>query len=211
MSSSNDNEKSKPYRTPTPLIIKSTSPITITDGKFTIVHSGNIVFRGDYVEFELEETQKSLVETKEKTREAQTDLSSSLTIPDGYRFLVATEPKQFARDRKRSRYEAYKRDKDLSYITIIKRNGSTYPPIRLGSLLDPESLISVALKEFSKPGTFLRNELRPKNLPMSLAHGQRVKACLDVLEKEGFLVKSSINVGKTRTMDKYARTDKKLE
>jgi hypothetical protein len=211
MSSTDDTVKSKPYRTPTPLIIKSTSPITITDGKFTIVHSGNIVFHGNFVEFELEETQKTLLETKQKSREGQTELPSSFNMPEGYKFLVSTESKSVAWDQKRSRYETYKRDKDLSYITIIRRNGSSTPPIRLGSLLDPTSMISMALKEFSKTPTFLRRDIKVESLPMSLAQGQRVRACLDVLENEGFFTKTSEKVGPKRTIDKYVRTDKKLE
>lgn len=212
MSSSNDNGKSKPYRTPTPLIIKSNSPITITDGKFIIVHSGNVVFHGDCVEFELEDTQKTLHFVQETVRKGQVDLASSFNIaPEGYRLFTTSDAKSLAWDRKRSKYETYKRDKDLSYITIIRRNGHTHPPIRLGSLLDPESMISVALREFSKSPSFLRRDLNAEKMPVLLGQGQRIKACLDVLEKEGFLLKTEIKAGKKRTMDKYVRTDKKLE
>lgn len=212
MSSTDENGKSKPYRTPTPLIIKSNSPITITDGKFTIVHSGSVVFHGGYVEFELEDTQKTLIT---RNPSSQANLSSSFTIPpqlpEGYRLFMTTDAKVVAHDRKRSRYETYKRDRDISYITVIRRNGSTSPLIQLGSLLNPESMISVALREFSKTSTFLRSELKAQNLPVALGQGQRLKACLDVLEKEGFLTKELVKVGAKRTIDKYIRTDKKLE
>lgn len=96
-----DNEKSKPYRIPTPLIIKSTSPMTITNGKMTIVHSGNIIFHGDYVEFELEETRKESSIEQFMGRNHSTPLTSitqpliipSPDLPEGYKFLFKTEAK----------------------------------------------------------------------------------------------------------------------
>jgi hypothetical protein len=205
--------KSKPYTIPTPLIMKSSSPITITDGKFTIVHSGNIIFHGDFVTFELEETQKTLVDRTMDTLEGRIEqkvlpiLMSPL--PEGYRLLFTTEAKA-QRGMKRSRYQTWKRDKDQSYITIIHRNGNV-KPIRLGSLLDPESLIFRAYKEFSKNQSFLRSDLGAEKMPMGLAHGQVMKASLDILEKEGYFEKTKVKVGKKREIDKYTRTDKRLE
>jgi hypothetical protein len=212
MNTVEDNPKSKPYRVPTPLTIKSDTPLTITDGKFTMTHCGSIVFHGDYVEFELEETENV------PKNDAPHDESMEITLharpsslPEGYEWFLTTDAKTLAWGRKRSKYVTYKRAKDVSYITYINRNGDNNPPIHLGSLLDPESLISVALKEFSKTESFLRRDIKAENMPISLGQGQRVKTCLDVLEKEGFLVKTPIKVGKKRTMDKYVRTDKKLD
>jgi len=211
MSTVENDSKSKTYRIPTPLIIKSNAPLTITDGKFTIVHLGNIVFHGDYVEFRLEGTQKLLKDNTAYGEATQATLQVPSSLPEGYNLFLTTEAQTLAWGRKRSKYDTYKRDKDLSYMTFIRRNGDTHPPIRLGSLLDPESLISIALKEFSKNQSFLRRDIKAENMPTSLGQGQRVKACLDVLEKEGFFVKTPIKAGRRRTIDKYVRTDKKLE
>lgn len=83
--------------------------------------------------------------------------------------------------------------------------------MHLGSLLNPESTISIALKEFSTNPSFLRSDIHTDKMPIGLAHGQVTKACLDILEKEGFFEKTQVTAGKKRIIDKYTRTEKKIE
>ena len=134
--------------------------------------------------------------------------ADSKSIPHGYSYYFTEQAKSRAYGRVVSNYMYYKRERDLSYLVVIKKNGNERR-YHLGSLLDPTSILAEALRAFPTR-EFLRKDINLSEMPAGLRHGQKVKATLDILTKEGFLSRSEEKYGK-RTLDKYKRTGKTAE
>ncbi len=208
MSNRNSNHKPKRYGFPLPVVIRSNSPIEITDGKAQLKHEGAIIIRTAdtiSVEFEPQETKQGIRQSPESL--IQTFFEPSL--PNEYVALTKAPPKATSHGRVKSTYEYYKRERDMSFIVLIKRN-EKIRKIKLGSLFEPDSIMSKALKEFSREKPFYRRDLKVFRMPEGLKHGQVIKACLDILVHEGFLDRTEITVGKSRKTDRYVRTAKRL-
>jgi hypothetical protein len=210
MSNGISNHKSKRYTIPTPLSIKSDTPITITDGKITLRHEGEILLRiADTQSIEFETFESPHLGKRESTL-LQIPILPPLTepeVPEGFTPFLTTKAKSHWRQS--CIYRTYKRERDLLYILFIQRN-NRIRKINLGSLLNQQSIISIALKEFTREKPFYRRDLKALNMPQSLKQGQMVKACLDILTKEGFLDRTEVKVGKKRISDRYIRTAKVL-
>lgn len=204
-----NNHKLRRYTFPLPLMIKSDAPILITDGKGRLVHNGNIVItKADIVSVEFEPQ-----ETKETTPDISVILGRKSvrepSLPEGYTLLTTSEAKSASYGRGKSTYEYYKRERDMSFIAVVRRNGDS-KLINLGSLFDPNTTISIALNELSREKPFYRRDLKAERMPSGLKHGQILKACLDVLVEEGFLDRTEVPIGKKRRTDRYIRTAKQL-
>ncbi len=209
MRNGNSNHKPRRYGFPLPLVIRSDSPILITDGKGQLIHNGDIIIRmadTQSVEFELQQPRANTQETSVDF--IQPDIIEP-SLPDGYAKLTTSQAKTAAYGRAKSIYEYYKREKDMSFIALIKRNEKTRQ-INLGSLFKPDSVINEALKEFSREKPFYRRDLKSFRMPHSLKQGQRIKACLDILTHEGFLDRTDVTIGKKRKTARYVRTVKRL-
>lgn len=205
----NSNHKPKRYSFPLPLIIRSETPILITDGKAQLEHKGDIIIRSAdtlSVIFEPQETMEL------RHVEPKKFLQSTIvepTLPEEYELLTKSQSKVSASGGAKSEYLYYQRERDMSFIAIIRRNEKVRR-INLGSLFDRHSIISTALREFSREKPFYRRDLQTQRMPTSLKQGQRIKACLDILTHEGFLDKTEIPIGKKRKTDRYIRTTKQL-
>lgn len=203
----NGNHKPKRYSFPLPLIIRSDSPILITDGKAKLEHEGDITIRvadTQTVEFELQEPTKDATKSSEVTVQMYFEPS----LPDGYvRFMEPT--KSNSRGRAKSTYEYYRRDRDMSYLLLIRHDDRTRK-VNLGSLFDSDSVIHKALREFSREKPFYRRDLIAFRMPDGLKQGQIIKACLDILTYEGFLERKEVSLRDKKPIDRYFRTEKKL-
>jgi hypothetical protein len=211
MRNGNGNHKPKRYSFPLPLVIRSDSPILITDGKAQLRHKGDIIVRianTQSVEFETQEPTEKRQEMPSNLVQA-TIFEPELPLPDGYVKLMTAQTKTTSHGRSKSIYEYYKRERDMSFIAIVRRN-EKIRQINLGSLFEPESIMTVALKEFSREKPFYRRDIKPDRMPHSLKQGQRIKSCLDILTHEGFLDRTEVSIGKNRKTDRYVRTVKQL-
>lgn len=212
MRNHNSNHKPKRYGFPLPVVIKSAAPIIITDGKAQLKHEGDIVIRiADTQSVEFEPQAPSLAATTPSEMSApliETFFDPSL--PDGYVPLTTTRTKSTSHGTAKSIYEYYKRERDMSFLAWVRRNGEVRRKISLGSLFDPDSTVCRALKEFSREKPFYRRDLKAYRMPDGLKHGQVIKACLDVLVHEGFLDRTEVAIGKSRKADRYVRTSKRL-
>ena len=205
----NSNHKSRRYSFPLPLKIRSDSPILITDGKVKLLHNGEIIIRSAdtlSVEFEPRETEEDY-ESDIAVIVSPTMMRES-SLPEGYIPLTTSRAKTTAYGRNKSVYEYYKRERDMSFIVLVRRNEKV-THINLGSLFDPEGIMSIALKEFSRSKPFYRSDLKTHRMPSGLRQGQRIKACLDVLVYEGFLEQREVTLGKKK-VDRFVRTEKQL-
>jgi len=212
MSNGNGNHKARPYHFPAPLLIKSDSPITVTDGKATLVHEGSIILRIlDGYLVELQPQEKS---PENQTEGVQTVLipetyTSGFVLPPDYDLLVTSKAGRRSHATEKSDYLYYKRTKDESYLVAITQGKKIIRHYDLGSLFDANSRITIALKAFTREKPFYRRDLKAHLMPPSIKHGQLIKSCLDILVKEGFLSVQNIRVA-GREMERYTRTSKML-
>jgi hypothetical protein len=212
MSNGNSNHKSRPYHFPAPLLIKSDSPITITDGKASLVHEGNIIIRivdGYLIELQPQDkTPEKQPQSIQKILIDEPDLVQSL-IPADYTLLMTNKAKRATYGSEISEYQYYKREKDASYFVVIKQGDKIIRDYNLGSLLDPDSKITLALKTLNREKPFYRRDLKYHLMPSSLKQGQLIKSCLDILAHEGFLSVQNIPLGEHK-LERYTRTPKML-
>lgn len=212
MSNGNSNHKSRPYHFPAPLLIKSDSPITVTDGKATLTHEGYIIVRiVDGCLIELQPQEKILDEPNQSIQTVLIDEEpkSKFTIPVGYNLLSSSKAQRATYGGERSEYLYYKREKDASYLVFIMQGKEIIRYYNLGSLFDPDSRIALALKAFTREKPFYRKDLKPHLMPPSLKQGQLIKSCLEILAHEGFLSVQNVPWGE-QEIERYTRTPKML-
>jgi len=214
MSNGNNRHRIRPYHFPAPLLIKSDSPITVTDGKATLKHEGNIIVRvadGYLIELQLQDKtpEKPTLGRGIESFLIEEPKSVQSIIPIGFDFLKKSKATRATYGDEISEYQYYKREKDASYYVVIKRENEIIREYNLGSLFDPESKIAIALKTFTRERPFYRKDLKPRLMPSSLRQGQLIKSCLDILVEEGFLSAQNINIG-DREIERYTRTSKIL-
>lgn len=212
MSNGNSNHKGRPYHFPAPLIIKSDSPITITDGKASLLHEGSIIIR--IVDGYLIELQPQEKTPENQAQDVQTVLipepaTLQSVIPSDYEMFAISKAQRATYGGEKSKYQYYKREKDASYFVAIMQGDRIIRHYSLGSLFDPDSRIAAALKAFTREKPFYRRDLKPRLMPSSLKQGQLIKSCLDILAKEGFLSVQNIPKGE-QEIERYTRTPRML-
>ena len=134
---------------------------------------------------------------------------------NGYTLFHSSVPKSKAYGTTKSIYEYYKKDRDLAYYALIKREGSETKKFTLGSLRDPTSRIHqmarIIYRSFGHDEFFSRN-LLSEHLPSSLKSRQVMKCILDILTAEQFLERTNAYTKKKgkRLVEVFFKT-KKLE
>jgi len=183
------------YRIAPPLTIQiEGSEIVITDGVISLKHEGKVKVKAasrSFVEFELglEEPSKPVVPKE---------------IDGGYIHVFSKEAKIPSRGI-RAVYEYYKRRNNGSYHVVVWR-GYKKRRFHLGSLGDSNSLLRKALDVLPVKGIQFHKGGLYKKLPKDLAHGQMVKAVLDILTEEKYLTIKEVNGIK----EVYERTEKTI-
>ena len=132
---------------------------------------------------------------------------------NGFTLFHSSIPKSKGHGPMKSVYEYYKRDRDLSYYALIKKEGVKTKKLPLGSLVEPSSRIRQMTRiinhHFYRETVFDRKLLEPL-LPSNLTHRRIMKAVLDVLLAEGFLAKprESVETEKIRgrATEKFVKT-----
>jgi len=214
MSNGNSNHKTKSYHFPTPLVITSNSKITVIAGKATLVHEGDLLLRivdGQLIELKpLEKLTIESITTKQSVliNEPEEPILQ-FVIPSDHKFIFETEASRATYGGDKSTYQYYKRESDASYFVAIMQGEKVKQRYDLGSLFDQKSKIAIALKTFTREKPFYRRDLKPHFMPPSLRQGQLIKACLEILTKEGFLTTQKIPKGE-QELDRYTRTQKML-
>jgi hypothetical protein len=113
---------------------------------------------------------------------------------------------------KRSLFEYYKRESDLSYYAQIRKEGKKARKLQLGSLTEQNSRIFqvayIINKGFSKNMLFDKSELT-HSLPPPLNGARIIKGTLDILTKEDYLKHDTVKSGKrNRDKEVFSKTDK---
>lgn len=133
---------------------------------------------------------------------------------DGYTLFHSSVPKSVSYGATKSIYEYYRRDRDLSYYALIKREGSKDRKFLLGSMLKPTSRMSqvmqVILQNFNVDVDFDRY-LLSSVLPSSLSQRRMMKCFLDILTFEKYLEMHEAKTGKGRQVELFRRTEKLRE
>lgn len=191
----------------------TSSEITIVD-KFENINSiplnPNVIFKisdpddDGYVLFDV-----SYLEHKQAK---QTFLSQTEAHVNGYTLFHTNLSNSFGYGGKRSVFEYYKRESDLSYYALIKKEGKEDKKLQLGNLTDPNSRIfqvaCIIHKKFLKDKTFDKRELT-QYLPPPLNGARIIKGTLDVLTKEGYLKSDTVKSGKrNRDKEAFTKTEK---
>jgi hypothetical protein len=216
LSNGNNGHKNKVYPFPTPFIIRSNAPIMITDGKAQLLHNGDILVRirdDQFIELEPREPEPQELQKKkdeiailEGIEEIIRDTEPSKPqpkafVPEDYGYLFTATSRKT-----NSHYDYYKRDKDLSYMVLIKR-GEKLRPYKLGSVYDENSIIRTAFDEFSRRKPFSRRDLKLASMPIKLKQGQMIKSCIDILVHEGYLARQVHDI-EGKKIERYWRTEK---
>jgi hypothetical protein len=130
---------------------------------------------------------------------------------NGFALISTNVSRSFGYGGQRSIFQYYRRDSDLSYYAIIKKEGRPDRKVLLGSIQESSSRIFqvayVINKKFARDQKFDKMELG-KYLPS--AFGPRImKATLDILAKEGHLIAETAKSSKiNQTKEVFAKTEK---
>lgn len=124
-----------------------------------------------------------------KTKLAEISPQSEAHI-NGYTLFHSSVARSISYGDARSIYQYYKRDKDLAYYALIKKDGKPDKKILLGSMLDANSRIfqvtRIIEQKFPQNTTFDKRALK-EHLPSPFTTRGIMKSVLDVLVKEGYL------------------------
>jgi hypothetical protein len=157
-----------------------------------------------YVRFDI-----SFLESK---KPKQTILPQTEAHLNGFNLFHTNLSHSFGYGGKRSLFEYYRRESDLSYYALIKKEGRKDRKVQLGSMTDPNSRISqvasVIHKQFLKATLFDKFDLM-QHLPSTLKGARILKGTLDVLTKEGYLENGTVRSGKrNRDKEVFNKTEK---
>ncbi|MFY3741492.1 MAG: hypothetical protein HMLIMOIP_001948 [Candidatus Nitrosomirales archaeon] len=132
-------------------------------------------------------------------------IESSIQVPEGFAKFHEARASKMIRGAL-GRYIYYKNDKTKEYLAVVISSANNRRTINLGSLNDPNSTISIVLKNIpDKP--FYKAQLNTILPNYIVENRQPVKAALDVLEKEKFIAKTGSKQG---IAEEYIRTDKPI-
>jgi hypothetical protein len=146
-----------------------------------------------------------------KQQPKQTILPQSKAHMNGYALFHTNLSKSFGYGGLKSVFEYYKKDSDLSYYLIVKKEGKPDRKLLLGSLRESTSRIfqvaSIIHEKFPRDKKFDKTELT-QYLPSSLNGARIVKGTLDILTKEGYLIAGSGKFGKkNKTKEIFSKTE----
>jgi hypothetical protein len=139
-------------------------------------------------------------------------LSQTEAHINGYSLFHTNLSKSYGYGGQKSVFEYYKRDSDLSYYALIKKEGKTRK-VLLGSLRDPTSRIFqvtyIINEKFVVRGLQFAKGQLAQFLPKPLKGARIIKSTLDILTKEGYLEASEGPSGKrNRPKEVFSKTDK---
>ena len=131
---------------------------------------------------------------------------------NGYTLFHTNLSKSCSYGTQKSVFEYYKRENDLSYYEVIKKEGKKDRKILFGSLRDPTSrMFQVARlidSKFKIGETFKKADLYGKLSP-SLSNARIIKGTLDILTKEGYLEAHNTTSGRKNTpLELFTKSDK---
>lgn len=209
-----ESRKHREFKLAVPLQFEITSSeITILD-KFENVNSiplnPSVVFKisnpddDGYVLFDI-----SYLEHKQAK---QTFLSQTEAHVNGFTLFHTNLSNSFGYGGQKSVFEYYKRENDLSYYALVKKEGKRDRRIQLGSLRDTTSRIfqisRIINEKFGSSALFNKSELYTR-LPPPLNGARIIKGTLDILAKEGYLTGENATSGKrNRPIEIFSKTDK---
>jgi hypothetical protein len=154
----------------------------------------------------------SVIESSEVEKPKQLmEMPQSQAHVNGYSLFHTNLSRSFGYGGQKSIFEYYKRDSDLSYYAIIKKEGKPDRKVLLGSLQDQTSRIfqiaCIIHKNFVRDKAFDKLELT-HHLPSSF--GARImKATLDILAKEGYLIaENTMSAKRNRPKEAFIKTEK---
>jgi hypothetical protein len=148
----------------------------------------------------------------ESRKPRQTILPQSEAHVNGFTLFHTNLSHSFGYGGKRSLFDYYKRDSDLSYYVLIKKEGKKDRKLQLGSLSEPNSRIfqvaCIIHKRFLRDKAFDKHELT-QYLPPPLNGARIIKGTLDILAKEGYLKSDTVKSGKkNRDKEIFSKTEK---
>lgn len=132
-------------------------------------------------------------------------IESSIQVPEGFVKFHEAKASKMIRGAL-GRYIYFKNDKTKEYLAVVISSADNRRTINLGSLNDPRSTISIVLNKIpNKP--FYKAQLNTILPNYIIENRQPIKAALDILEKEKFIVKTGRKQG---IAEEYMRTDKPI-
>lgn len=142
----------------------------------------------------------------------QTFPSQSEAHVNGYTLFHTNLSNSFGYGGQKSVFEYYKRENDLSYYAIVKKEGKPDRKILLGSLKEPTSRIfqvsRIIHEKFTLSASFNKIGLYAY-LPPPLNGARIIKGILDILAKEGYLTAKNATSGKrNRPIELFGKTQK---
>lgn len=194
---------------PLPIDIDFTEGTSLSDGWHTVTHKEASHIRiisvdsDNFVTYEVSPPRKTITKSL-KDYVGEDELIHQETT-------IAT-----ANGKSVGEYRYFRRPNGDYYARITGKAREPHN-IQLGNLTDRDSSISIVARSIAyKFDTsvatggykkFSRNDLKPL-VPRPLMHGQKIKAILDILHHEGFLVKEIDQTSRNKTKELYSATDK---
>lgn len=132
---------------------------------------------------------------------------------NGYELFHTKVTSSYGFGGQKSVFEYYKRDNDLSYYTLIRKEGKKPRKLQLGSLKEEHSRIfqvsRVIRDKFGYDQTAFDRGQLIGYLPKSLSGARILKSTLDILTKEEYLTEGSAPSGKrNRLKEVFTPTEK---
>ena len=148
----------------------------------------------------------------EATKPKQELLPQTEAHVNGFALFHTNLSNSFGYGGKKSLFEYYKRESDLSYYVLIRKEGKKDRKLQLGSLTNPNSRIfqvaCIINNHFLKDKDFDKYELT-QYLPPPLNGARIIKSTLDILTKEHFLKSDTVKSGKkNRDKEVFSKTEK---
>lgn len=151
-------------------------------------------------------------------------LGAGISLPqaeasvNGYTLFHSSVPKSTSYGHIKSNYEYYKRNRDLSYYALIKKESMKPTKIILGSMFNPETRIlqfmKIIYQSFNMDQSFDRKTLS-HFLPSPLNNNRIMKCVFDILTYEKFLLRDeappSGRRGKGRKREIFRKTKKLVD
>lgn len=106
-------------------------------------------------------------------------------------------------------YKYYRRPDGSYYASIIGKDQKSHG-IELGKLSNHESPVSIVARNIAfkfDVKKFSRNDLKIV-IPKKLTYGQKLKSILDILHKEGYLVKEIDQTSRNKAKELYTATER---
>lgn len=201
------NKEHKRFKLALPLKFKRKDSELIVTDKFSISHTIELEQLDEFMQKFPDSDGFTLFEvsyikpTNSKVSNVPLQSDKVLLTPqveagiNGYTLFHSSVPISKGHGTTKSVYEYYKRNRDLSYYALIKKEGSENQKIVLGSLLDRNSRLQMFARvidvNFGMTQPFSRSLLDPY-LPSYLSNRRVMKCLLDVFLAEELIERSKI-------------------